>query len=229
MGQDPRAPRYSPDGLWWWDGTAWRQVAAPPAPRRSGGISSGAIVAFVAGAVAVLLVTVAVLSYLAFRRINDSLTNAPAVAASSIPCDQLEHTQVHYHAALQILLDGSALPIPTDLGRTRYCYYWLHMHTGEPGMIHLEAPLDRSFTLGDFFGVWASWSGKKELLDRRHVSTITLDSTQELTVYVDEGHGPTVHTGDPAAVVLKEREVITLEVTPPAVYPPPTFTWPPGF
>ncbi|HEY6117940.1 MAG TPA: hypothetical protein VI172_18475, partial [Candidatus Dormibacteraeota bacterium] len=35
--------------------------------------------------------------------------------------------------------------------------------------------------------------------------------------------------GDPGAIVLKEHEVITLEITPPAITPPPAFDWPPGF
>ena len=84
-----------------------------------------------------------------------------------MPCDGLEHTQVHYHAALQILDQGLAVPIPTTLGRTSSCYYWLHMHSGESGIIHVEAPSDHQFTLGDFFQVWSAWSGEKRILDAR--------------------------------------------------------------
>src|SRR5919204_189258 len=174
MAQDPRAPHYSPDGLWWWDGTVWRPVAPVPAPPRAGGVSSGTILAVVACVVVVVIVTVSVFVFLAFRRINDSLTIAPVIAARTVPCDQLEHTQVHYHAELQILVSGNLLPIPTGVGRTTTCYYWLHMHNGEPGMIHIEAPLDRTFTLADFFQVWSMWSGERQLIDSTHVSTIAL-------------------------------------------------------
>jgi hypothetical protein len=229
MGLDPRAPRYSPDGQWRWDGTAWRPVSAPPAPRSSGGMPTGAIVAVVAGVVVVVLVTVSVLAFLAFKRINDSLTTNRVVAVNAIPCDQLEHTKVHYHTEMQILNAGNRLAIPTGIGRNVDCYYWLHMHAGEPGMIHIEAPLDRSFTLADFFEVWAAWSGQKEFIDPMHVSTISLTEGQKLVVYVDKGDGPTVYTGNPAQIVLENREVITLEITPPGVVPPPTYTWPPGF
>ena len=228
MSQDPRAPHYSPDGYWWWDGTAWRPVA--PVPRPSRGISTGAIVALIAAGAIFVLIVVSVFSYVAFSRIDSSRrTSNNGPPASAIQCDGLEHTRVHHHAALQILVGGSPISIPTDLGRTDFCYYWLHMHTGEPGIIHVEAPSDRTFTLADFFGVWSMWAGEKELIDARHVSTISLRSDQKLLVFVDSGDGPQAYTGDPAGIVIREHEVITLEVTPPAIQPPPAFDWPAGF
>jgi hypothetical protein len=226
VSQDPRAPHYSPDGHWWWDGMAWRP-AAPVRP--SGGMSTRAIVALIAGGVVLVLITVSVLSFVAFQRIDASLRSDNTSSANTIPCDKLEQTQVHYHAALQILDGGSAVSIPTNLGRTQSCYYWLHMHTGEQGIIHVEAPDDRTFTLGDFFQVWSRWAGDKEFIDRTHVSTISLGSDQKLLVYVDSGSGPQLYTGDPGTIVLKEHEVITLEVTPPTLTAPPAFDWPPGF
>jgi hypothetical protein len=62
------------------------------------------------------------------------------------------------------------------------------------------------------------------------VSTIALTADQRLVVYIDlqEGTGPQVYTGDPKAIVLKNHEVITLEITPPTVVPPPSFTFSPG-
>jgi hypothetical protein len=192
-------------------------------------MSTGAIVALIAGGAVLVLITVSVLSFVAFQRIDGSLRSNNAPSANTVPCDLLEQTQVHYHAALQILNGESRVPIPTNLGRTGSCYYWLHMHTGEQGIIHVEAPDDRTFTLGDFFQVWSMWAGDKEFIDRTHVSTISLGSDQKLLVYVDSGAGPQAYTGDPGAIVLKEREVITLEITPPALTPPPAFDWPPGF
>jgi hypothetical protein len=151
-------------------------------------------------------------------------------AAAGIPCDALEHTQVHYHAALQILYQGNPVSIPTDVGRLSTCFYWLHVHAESPGVIHIEAPKGRTFTLSDFFKVWAASKGTPEPLDATHVSSFTLTGDQKLVVYVDlgDGTGPQVYTGDPAAIVLKEKEVITLEITPPSVNPPPKFTFPSG-
>ena len=157
----------------------------------------------------------------------------PAVvvpAANGIPCDALEHTQVHYHAALQIIYQGNRLSIPSDVGRLSTCFYWLHVHAESPGVMHIESPKGRTFTLGDFFKVWAASKKTPEPLDATHVSSITLTPDQKLVVYVDlgDGTGPQIYTGDPATIVLKPREVITLEITPPTVNPPPKFTFQSG-
>ena len=150
--------------------------------------------------------------------------------AAGIPCDALEHTAVHYHAALQIINQGNPVRIPGDVGRLTTCFYWLHVHAESPGVIHIESPKGRTFTLGDFFAVWAKSKGTPEPLDATHVSSFTLTGDQKLVVYVDlgDGAGPKVYTGDPAAIVLKSHEVVTLEITPPTVNPPPKVTFPSG-
>ena len=251
-GQVEGPTTFSPDGYWWWDGAGWKPALSPdgswrwtgqawiPAvaaqPTRRG-LSTGALVGLVAGVTAVVLVVVAVLSYVAVSRFS---SQTPAViqtpagaqgASTSIPCDRLEHTQVHYHTALQILYQGRSVGIPTAVGRTGLCYYWLHMHSGEPGIIHVEAPGDRTFTLGDFFAVWGAWGGKAQPLDSAHVSSFVLARDQRLVVYVDRGsgEGPQLFTGDPKTIVLDNHEVITLEISPPTIVPPPAFTWPAGF
>jgi len=175
-----------------------------------------------------------ILVVLAIVLIIYSVTQAkakPAVvvpAAAGIPCDALEHTQVHYHAALQILYHGNPASIPSDVGRLSTCFYWLHVHAESPGVIHIESPKGRTFTLGDFFKVWAASKKTPEPLDATHVSVFTLTGDEKLVVYVDDGSGPQLYTGDPAAIVLKSHEVITLEITPPTVNPPPKFTFPSG-
>jgi hypothetical protein len=163
--------------------------------------------------------------------------NATPVNASvaGIPCDNLEQTQVHYHAALQIVQDGVVRPIPANIGIVNpaapTCYYWLHVHPANTDVIHIESPKNRTFTLGDFFAVWSKWSGTKQLLDPTHVSTLVLTPDEKLIVYIDkldDKTGPQLYTGDPNKIVLSSHEVITLEITPPAVTPPPAFTFPVG-
>jgi len=158
-------------------------------------------------------------------------TPTPAVPkAGSIPCDALEHTQVHYHAALQIIYQGNPLSVPGDIGRTHTCFYWLHMHAESPGVIHIESPKGDTFTLGNFFKVWSVSKNTPELLDATHVAQFTLTGDQKLVVYIDlgDGKGPQVYAGNPADIVLKSHEVITLEITPPTVNPPPKFTFQTG-
>jgi hypothetical protein len=166
-------------------------------------------------------------------------TPTQPVKAAGIPCDHLEQTQVHYHAAVQIIYQGNLHPIPSNIGiqgnpASPTCYYWLHVHQAYQDTIHIESPANRTFTLGDFFDVWTTWNraqGKAaEPLDATHVSTITLTPDEKLVVYVDlgDGKGPHVYGGDPKSIVLKTHEVITLEITPPAVTPPPPFTFASG-
>jgi hypothetical protein len=164
----------------------------------------------------------------------------PPASAAGIPCDQLEHSKVHYHAAIQIVYQGTVHPIPSNIGIVTdsagnpTCFYWLHVHAGNPNVIHIEAPATQTFNLGQFFAVWTEWNRvqghpQDELLDAAHVSTLSLTADQKLVVYVmEEGKAPVLYTGDPKAIVLKNHEVITLEITPPDVTPPPSFTFPGG-
>jgi hypothetical protein len=177
--------------------------------------------------VAIVLIIIAV--------VNNQKTKSPVQpSVAGIPCDLLEHTQVHYHAAVQIVVGGIVHPIPANIGIVNptapTCFYWLHVHAADVDTIHIESPRNRPFTLGEFFAIWAKWSGIKQPLDAAHVSTITLTPDQKLVIYIvhADGQAPVLYTGDPGAIVLTNHEVITLEVTPPAVTPPPAFTFNPG-
>src|ERR1700693_3473571 len=63
-------------------------------------------------AVAAILAVVAVGLIIYF--VTNNKPTVPQTAAG-IPCDQLEHTQVHYHAAVQIVYQGNVLPIPANI------------------------------------------------------------------------------------------------------------------
>lgn len=171
--------------------------------------------------------------------INNKPTPGPPIVAS-VPCDRLEQTQVHYHAALQIVYQGNVVPLPANLGivtdssGNATCFYWLHVHPQNANVVHVESPANQTFTLGQFFAVWNEWSklggGPAEKLDATHVASLPVAAGQTLLVYIDlkDGKGPQTFTGDPNSIVLKSHEVITLEITPPAVTPPPSFTFTSG-
>jgi len=127
-------------------------------------------------------------------------------------------------------------PIPGGIGiqggeTAPQCFYWLHVHSANQNVIHIESPADRVFTLGDFFKVWDGWStyngGPHELLDSTHVSTLKLSNGQSIEVFIDlgDGKGAQLYEGDPSGIQLKSHEVITIEITPPTVSPPPPFDW----
>ncbi len=149
----------------------------------------------------------------------------PAQAVNGVTCDSQEHASgrdvVHYHAHLTILVGGTEATVSSNIGipSTYNCIYWLHTHD-TTGVIHVEAPKSaaRDFTLGDFFKVW------DKPLSRTNVAGVQLSGDQQLVIFVD---GKRVDT-DPAKIVLKPHEQIVLEVTPPVIDPPPSYTFPPG-
>ncbi|HEY4912734.1 MAG TPA: hypothetical protein VIJ91_02310 [Candidatus Dormibacteraeota bacterium] len=217
---------------------AVRSGAAKGSRRPPVRVKKGGDVPLLPIAVAAILVVSAIALIIYFVVNNKS--SAPQTAAG-IPCDQLEHSQVHYHAAVQIVYQGNVLPLPANLGivtdpasGNTTCLYWLHVHAANANVIHVEAPASQTFTLGQFFSIWSTWSkaqgGPNEPLDATHVSSLTLTPDEKLVVYIDlqDGKGAQVYTGDPKAIVLKSHEVITLEITPPAVTPPPAFTFTSG-
>jgi len=75
------------------------------------------------------------------------------------------------------------------------------------------------FTLGDFFDVWG------QPLDATHIASLALAPDQKLDVYLDGQPYP----GNPRSVPLGAHAQVVLEVVPPAVVPPPDFTFPPNY
>src|SRR5450756_799752 len=47
--------------------------------------------------------------------VENKRSTAPQTVAT-IPCDQGEHSQVHYHSAIQIVYQGIVHPIPSNIG-----------------------------------------------------------------------------------------------------------------
>jgi len=85
-----------------------------------------------------------------------------------IQCAPIEQLAYHIHAHLQVYVDGQPRELPPAIGLVgpvsqqsangpfygaQRCYYWLHVHTGD-GVIHIESPTARIYTLGDFFDEW---------------------------------------------------------------------------
>src|ERR1700738_1691323 len=76
-------------------------------------------------------------------------------AVDGIRCDQMEGSLMHIHQHLAIRDHGKPVRVPEDVGRpiAAQCLYWIHTHTPD-GIVHIEAPAFRTFTLGNFFDVW---------------------------------------------------------------------------
>ena len=87
----------------------------------------------------------------AFSSFSSSI-DAPVI--NGIKCDSMEHFNMHIHAHLDIFVNGEGYPIPGNIGIIpNQCIYWLHTHD-DTGIIHIESPEERIFTLGEFFDIW---------------------------------------------------------------------------
>jgi hypothetical protein len=168
--------------------------------------------------VAIFLVVAVALVVLYRSTAGSGTSNAQPVA--NVSCDAGEQLATHYHAHLDILYQGQPVKVPAQIGIKPTCFYWLHTHD-DTGVIHIEAPqsqASRQFKVGDFFKVWG------QPLTSTQVATIKLSSGEQVKAWVNG----TPYTGNPADIPLASKEQIVLEIGPPYVEPPPTYTWDPN-
>ena len=135
---------------------------------------------------------------------------------NGISCDAQEGQRIHIHQHLAIFDHGKPVLIPQYIGipEAARCIYWLHTHTPD-GIIHIEAPKDRSFTLGDFFSVWG------EPLDRKHAGPAHTKPGERERVWLNGK----VYNGDPARIPLTAHADIVIQVGPPFTKPVPFTNW----
>jgi len=94
-----------------------------------------------------------------------------------VECAPIEQLAYHIHAHLQVYVNGQPRTLPAAIGligpiyeNTQYgrfygaqkCYYWLHTHASD-GVIHIESPTKRVYTLGNFFDEWRQALGPTQV------------------------------------------------------------------
>jgi len=85
-----------------------------------------------------------------------SSANLAYPVIGGVPCDTTGHdADYHIHTHVSIYINGKQARIPTQVGipTSGSCLYWLHTHDAS-GVIHIEAPAGRNFTLGTFLDIW---------------------------------------------------------------------------
>ncbi|MBV8299948.1 MAG: hypothetical protein JO083_10445 [Candidatus Eremiobacteraeota bacterium] len=133
-----------------------------------------------------------------------------------IRCDQMEGSVLHIHQHLAIFDHGKPVTVPDDVGRplVGQCFYWLHTHTPD-GIIHIESPSFRYFTLGNFFDIWG------QPLSKSDVAGAKPKKNEHVAVWVDGNR----YTGDPRKIELTQHLDVTIEVGPPYTKPAPFTQW----
>ena len=160
-------------------------------------------------------------------------SGAPLASASStlqgptvdgIKCAPIEQLAYHIHAHLQVYVNGSPRALPGAIGMVgpvaqqtpagpfygaQGCYYWLHTHASD-GIIHIESPTPRIYTLGDFFNEW------HQSLSATQVAA----ATGPVVAYVNGKRWQ----GSPTEIPLHPHAFVQLDVGSPAVAAQP-FSW----
>jgi hypothetical protein len=155
-----------------------------------------------------------------------------ATAVTGRPVDQIscqvgEQTLFHIHAHLAIFVNGQAWQVPAAIGipgaqaqgtpdgpfiASGTCFYWLHTHAPD-GIIHIESPVQRTYTLGEFFDEWG------QPLEPGRVGPAT---GRVVALYNGQ-----VYQGNPRNIPLTAHAQIQLDVGTPLIAPQPV-TFPAG-
>jgi hypothetical protein len=131
------------------------------------------------------------------------------VASAGLPGASSESLDVHYHAHLDIFVNGHSEPVAASIGRQDDSFFSpLHTHASS-GMIHIEAPRDQSFTLGMLFTEWGV------RLTRNCVGGYCRP-TPRISAYID-GHRTTEPL--PHIVFTKGKEIALVIGSPPTSIP----------
>src|ERR671933_1807651 len=82
-----------------------------------------------------------------------------------IECNATEHFLFHIHTHISIFVNGQLMYVPPQIDIIpEKCIYWLHTHD-ETGIIHIESPIKRDFTLGQFFDLWKKKLENPQIFD----------------------------------------------------------------
>ena len=140
-------------------------------------------------------------------RAQSMLAGAPI---DGIRCESMEGAVLHIHQHLQLFDRGRAVQVPAGIGipSVANCLYWLHTHTGD-GIIHVESPTKRTYTLGEFFDIWGQELSRVQAGDVRAAHGKTLRVTVNGRAY----------SGDPRSITLRDHEEIVIQNGPPFSHP----------
>ena len=154
-------------------------------------------------------------------------TAATGQPVDGISCQTTEQTLFHIHAHLTVFVNGSARQIPAAIGipgaqaeqtpegpfiASGTCFYWLHTHAAD-GIIHIESPVQRTYTLGNFFDIWGQPLGP--------------DRVGPETGHVVALYNGQVYLGNPRDIPLTAHAQIQLMAGTPLIAPE-QISWPSG-
>ena len=148
--------------------------------------------------------------------LSTAVTGKPV---DGISCQTSEQTIFHIHAHLTIFVNGTPRQVPAAIGipgaqgqstpqgtfiGSGTCFYWLHTHAAD-GIIHIESPVQRTYTLGEFFNEWGQ--------------PLSAHQAGPVTGTVTALYNGQVYRGNPQDIPLNAHAQIQLDVGKPLVTP----------
>jgi len=155
---------------------------------------------------------------------NTADLQARLAAETLPPLSAMEGEVIHIHQHLDIYIRGQAVDVPALIGivtSPNVLFAPLHTHPNEPGIIHVESPTQREFSLGEFFDTWGV------LFTPTCIGSYCNAGQERLQVFAN---GKVV-TGNPRQLKLTPHEEIVVTFGTPAQIPKPypiSYNFPPG-
>jgi hypothetical protein len=150
---------------------------------------------------------------------------SPGQSVDGIQCGPTEQIAFHHHARLTVFVNGQPKTVPYGIGIADphlqpgvgapfvdggACFSWLHTHAAD-GIIHIESPVARVFTLGNVFDVWG-----------QPLSSTQVGPAKGKVTALYNGQ---VWLGNPRDIPLREHTQVQLEVGDPLVAPVHITSW----
>jgi len=152
-------------------------------------------------------------------------TDAAGAPVDGVSCDSSEQVVYHIHVHLTVFVGGVQRQVPSGIGVadplarstpqgpfvvSGSCFYWLHTHAAD-GIIHVESPSQRTYTLGQFFDIWG------QTLSATQVGPVT----GTVTAFYNGRH----YRADPRNIPLTPHANVQLDVGTPLVGPVTVPSW----
>jgi hypothetical protein len=179
------------------------------------------------GGIALAVILVGTLIFSVIRNSNSPSTGLQAAngqTVDGIECQASEGAVIHNHTALDLYVDGQQVQVPAGVGIVQSgltpCLYALHVHDGEPNLIHIESPVQRTYTVGNLFDIWG-----KELTDTSFMGH-PIDAQHKLTIEIYDENGKLVqtYTGKPRDLAFSNHQTFVFKYNSPDAKPAP-FDW----
>jgi hypothetical protein len=141
-------------------------------------------------------------------------TGGTGANVDGLSCSPNMSVVFHVHAHLAIINNGHWLQLPQNIGLLQQCDYEMHTHD-HTGIIHIEAPTVKDYTLGNFFDIWG------QPLTNTNVAGIT----GNVVAYINDNGEARRYMGDLRAIKLTSHRDVTLQIGTPAVSTLATYSW----